>query len=257
MNKGLQIIPKSLDGIDAILPFAALVTVLTIPLWIVSAHFAAIAPGLPLAAAAVVCPGLAAWIVTRLTRGQGGVLAWWQHARAAFAGSFGSSLLAAALPIGVAAVSLLFTRKAEQQVHMSAAVLLAFIPLTLIGAWLEEAGWSAFAGERLLKVWPLLPAALLVGLLWALWHVIPLLQVGRSVEWILWWALGTVCMRVVMLWLYVRGGHRINGPLLFHAADNVCWQASLSFGMIFDPRVHALLMGAVVAALWAFRAVKN
>jgi membrane protease YdiL (CAAX protease family) len=129
--------------------------------------------------------------------------------------------------------------------------LLAFAPITLTGAWLEEAGWSAFAAETLRPLWPLLPAALLIGLLWALWHLIPLAQAGRSAAWIAWWTLGTLAMRVTLVWLYERGGHHVLAPALFHAVDNLCWQAQATLGFEFDPRMHALLMSGIAILIMA------
>jgi hypothetical protein len=37
---------------------------------------------------------------------------------------------------------------------------------------------------------------------WAVWHVIPLLSALRSLAFIAWWSLGTVALRVVIVWLY-------------------------------------------------------
>lgn len=231
--------------------FASLVVFLTVPLWLISAHLDAIAPGLPVAALAVCCPALAAWMLARLTAGEAGVRAWWIHARVRLDGT---ALFAAMLPVAVAALSLVWSSKSETQAHLSLAKLLAFIPIALLGAWLEEVGWSAFATQSLLEVFRLLSTALIIGAMCVLCHLIPLAQVGRPPGWIAWWAAGTVAMRVIIAWLYVRGRHGAGGPTLFHAFDNVCWQAVLWLGVSFDPRVHALLMSAVAIVLLLLRA---
>ena len=43
-----------------------------------------------------------------------------------------------------------------------------------------------------------LGGALLLGVVWAGWHLIPLLSAGRSLAWIAWWALGTVSYPVII-----------------------------------------------------------
>ncbi len=50
------------------------------------------------------------------------------------------------------------------------------------------------------------------------------MQAHRSVVWIAWWCLGTVALRVVMVWLYNSTGKSVFAAALFHAVSNVCWQ---------------------------------
>lgn len=127
----------------------------------------------------------------------------------------------------------------------------ALIPLTLIfvlAAVAEELGWSAFATERLHRRIGLLATGLVVGLAWALWHVPTLIELGRSADWIAWWALWAVAQRVIMVVLYVHGHSWIWGPVLFHTTSNVVWQAAPD---AFDPRVAGLtvLFIAIAAAI--------
>ncbi|NIQ72935.1 MAG: CPBP family intramembrane metalloprotease [Candidatus Aminicenantes bacterium] len=44
----------------------------------------------------------------------------------------------------------------------------------------EELGWTALAQEKLQQQYGPLKAALIIGVLWSAWHVLPWLQVGRS-----------------------------------------------------------------------------
>jgi membrane protease YdiL (CAAX protease family) len=229
---------------------AVLVFALTLPLWLASGQLGLLAPGLPAAAVAVVCPALAAWIVARSTGGRAGVAAWWIHARPEFAMQRGwFLLLAGALPVGVTLISVLWLG-AEAAPHtrgLAPVALLAFVPAALIGAWLEETGWSALAAESLLQTWSLVPTALLIGVIWALWHLIPLAQVGRSPKWVAWWVVGTLAMRVTLVWLYARSDHHVREPALFHAIDNLCWQSQTTLEFEFDPRVHGILMTVIAA----------
>jgi hypothetical protein len=229
---------------------AVLVFALTLPLWLASGQLGLLAPGLPTAAVAVVCPALAAWIVARATGGQPGVAAWWNHARPEISMRRGwFLLLAGALPISVALISVIW-QGAQAAPHvrgLAPIALLAFVPVVMVGAWLEETGWSALAAESLLQTRSLVPTALVIGAIWALWHLVPLVQVGRSPEWVAWWIVGTLAMRVTLVWLYVRGDQHVREPALFHAMDNLCWQGQMTLGFEFDPRMHGILMTVIAA----------
>jgi hypothetical protein len=72
-----------------------------------------------------------------------------------------------------------------------------------------------------------------------------LLQAGRSAGWIAWWTLGTVAMRLVMVWIYTGIGSGLGAVVIFHAMTNLCWQLFPVSGSWFDPRVHGLLMAAL------------
>ena len=60
---------------------------------------------------------------------------------------------------------------------IAAIVLFAFF---FIGAWCEESGWSGYLIDPLQERWGALRASLVLGSVWALWHWMPLVQVGRA-----------------------------------------------------------------------------
>jgi len=85
----------------------------------------------------------------------------------------------------------------------------------------------------------------MLGLVWAAWHIIPLVQTHRSRAWIAWWCLGTVAIRVTMVWLYNNTGKSVFGAELFHDMINVTWQLFPVHGSYHDPRVTGLIMTSV------------
>jgi membrane protease YdiL (CAAX protease family) len=119
----------------------------------------------------------------------------------------------------------------------------------LAGALAEELGWTGFALEPLQARLGWLGAALVIGVVWAVWHVPALLQAHRSLAWIGWWTLGTIATRVVMVWLYKGAGGSVFGVAVFHAAGNLCWQLFPVHGSWFDPRLNGLLMAGVGCAV--------
>ncbi|MEM9618791.1 MAG: CPBP family intramembrane glutamic endopeptidase [Pseudomonadota bacterium] len=113
--------------------------------------------------------------------------------------------------------------------------------LFFIAASMEELGWAGYATEPLQARFGALVAGLIIGLVWAIYHFIPLIQADRSVEWIAWWALGTVAVRVFMVALYNAAGGSIFIVTLFHMTQNVSWQLYPVRGSHYDPQLFSVL----------------
>jgi uncharacterized protein len=123
-----------------------------------------------------------------------------------------------------------------------------------IGAVGEELGWQAYAYPRLIRRYSALQAALIIGVIWALWHVIPFALMGRSTEWIVWQGAGMVCMRIIIVWLFVNTGQSIAVAVLFHMMSNAVWGMFTDFTPYYDPmNMCIVLLAAVIAVevLWA------
>jgi len=117
----------------------------------------------------------------------------------------------------------------------------------------EELGWSGYAIDPMQDRWGALPASILLGLVWAIWHIVPLLQVHRSPAWIAWWCLGTVAARILIVWLYNNTGKSVFAAAVFHATVNVTWQLFPIRGSYWDPRVNGVIMAiaaVVVVGVW-------
>ena len=125
----------------------------------------------------------------------------------------------------------------------------ALFGLFLLAATLEEIGWTGHAANRLHGRFGVVGTGVLIGAAAALWHLIPLLQVDRSGEWIAWWVLGTVARRVVIVWLYVHGGRRVFTASLFHAMSNLTWMLYPVMGSHFDPAVTSPIVVGAAALL--------
>jgi membrane protease YdiL (CAAX protease family) len=123
-----------------------------------------------------------------------------------------------------------------------------------IAALGEELGWSGYAIDPMQDRWGALPASILLGLVWAIWHFVPLVQVHRPPVWIAWWSLGTVAARVLIVWLYNNTGKCVFAVAVFHTMMNISWQLFPIRGSYFDPRVNGVIMAiaaAVVVGVWA------
>ena len=234
--------------------FFVLVFGLTLPFWAVGTMTTIeLLPGLPVAAFAVVCPAIAA---LALSYRAGGIGAMTSLGKRAFDYERIGSLLwyAPVLLINPAISILSFAILGLTGVDVplpEIAVLptLALTALFVVGAIGEELGWSGYAIEPMQRRLGPLPASLFLGALWAAWHFVPLIEVGRSAQWIAWWSLGTVAARVTMVWLYNGAGQSVFAMVLFHASSNLCWQLFPVHGSYFDPHINGLITAALASAI--------
>jgi uncharacterized protein len=102
--------------------------------------------------------------------------------------------------------------------------LLALTAVTNPGPVGEELGWRGFALPRLLRRWPPLAASLLLGAIWAAWHLptffIPTLSQNRlSIPIFL---LESLALGVIMTWLHLRSGGDLLLMILVHVMANYC-----------------------------------
>jgi len=140
----------------------------------------------------------------------------------------------------------------------SVGTILALFVAFFIGALGEELGWSGYAIDPLQERFGALRGALLLGVAWAVWHYVALLEVHRSLAFIVWWSLGTVAARVIIVWLYNNTGKSVFVAALFHTMINLTWQVFPINGSYYDPRVTSLItaiLAVVVVIVWGPRTV--
>jgi protein-S-isoprenylcysteine O-methyltransferase Ste14 len=61
-----------------------------------------------------------------------------------------------------------------------------FLVLFFVTGTCEELGWQGYAFDRLYGRWNAVDAGLILGAVWAAWHVVPLAQSRRGAAWIVW-----------------------------------------------------------------------
>lgn len=117
----------------------------------------------------------------------------------------------------------------------------------------EETGWMGYAFDPMQERSNALTAALVLGVLWSLWHIPADLQTGNTLEFILWQRAYAVALRVLIVWVYSNTGKSVLAAVIFHAMDNVSFALFPNLGSHYDPAIMAALTGAaalVVAYLW-------
>ncbi len=243
------------------LKFFLLVFALSIPFWLIGAATGIeLLPGLPVAALMFVRPVTAALILVYRENKTAGLTALLKR-------SFDYKRIAAKVwyvPIVLLMPSVMVLSFGLMRLMGSplpvpqfpVLVALGMLVAFFVAALGEELGWSGYAIDPMQERWGALQASILLGLVWAVWHIVPLVQAHRSPAWIAWWSLGTVAARIIMVWLYNNTGKSVFGVALFHAISNVCWQLFPIHGSYFDPRLNGLIMAlvaAIVTVVWGHR----
>lgn len=239
--------PRTIRDVFA---FFGLTLLLTTPFYVISAVSGIqLMPGLPVAALAVICPAAAAILLSWRPGGMaaGSLLlmqtldfrrikprAWWLPIL-----FFSPAVSAASFLI------LLGNGSGIPDPQISILAIVALFAVFLVAALSEELGWTGFALNPLQERLGALPAALLIGGVSAVWHYPALLDAHRSVGWIAWWTLGTMAMRLLMVWLFNKTGGSVFAVAMVHAVSNLCWQLFPIQGSWFDPRLNGLIMGVV------------
>ena len=130
--------------------------------------------------------------------------------------------------------------------HLSgAASLLAVSLFSDAGPLGEELGWRGFALPRMMKRWPPLTAAVILGVIWGLWHL-PAFYVStlsQSQLSLPVFVLGAVSLSVVICWLFLKSKGSVLIAILAHLMAN---HANDITGGTFNQMTYGLAVVAVV-----------
>ena len=235
-----------------------LTIVLSLPFWLLGALVSRqLLPALPLSALGVVCPAAAAAILSYRENGTRGVRDLLKRSvdfgRVKSKAWYLPTILLMPL-VSLAAYGVMRVMGAPLPApQITAAKTLGLFLVFSVGAICEELGWSGYAidplQERLGAFW----ASLIVGVAWAAWHFIGLAEAHRSLEFVAWWTLATISMRVIVVWLYNNTGRSVFVAALVHAMSNLAWQLFPVNGSFYDPRVTGLilvLVAALIVVVW-------
>lgn len=245
--------------------FFLIVFVLSFPIWILGGVFPLeLLPGVPLSSLMVVCPSIAAAILVWREAGRAGVVRLLGRALD-FSRIPGPAWYAVALLVmPLIAVAAWGVMRVLGMSVPRLDVLWSAVPgmtlMILVAAMAEELGWSGYATPRLQDRMTALQAGLLLGVVTAVWHLVPLLEVGRTPAWAAWQAWNLVATRVVLVWLYNNTGGSVAAAALCHATVNLSWQLFPNQGSHYDPRIVGLITTAVavvVVVTWGPRTMRG
>jgi membrane protease YdiL (CAAX protease family) len=239
--------------------FVLLVFALSIPFWLAGATGEQLLPGLPVSSLMFICPATAALICVYREKKTTGVTELLKR-------SFDFQRIRAKIwyvPIillmpGIIVLSYGLMRliglplPAPQFTILAALVMLVMFFASALG---EELGWSGYLIDPMQNRWNALEASILMGLVWATWHIVPYLQAHRSGAWIAGQCLFTVAVRVLLVWLYNNTGKSVFAATVCHAMINISIFLP-SYGSYYDPRIAGLITAfaaAIVTVVWGPR----
>ena len=244
-------VESSASGKNRPLEYFTLVVGLTIPFWLFGGNPLPVPVKLPVSALSLVIPMLAACILTYRRCGFTGIKALFKRVldyrniknRVWYLPVLILYPLISVLSYAVMRLAGRPLPDPQIAWWMVPVYLLAFF-IAGIG---EELGWMGYAFDPMQERWGALKASLLLGLFWAVYHLIPDLQNQQAAGWILWHRLSTIAFRILIAWVYNNTGKSIFAVILFHATNNLAWALFPINGSHYDPFVNFLLTFPVVA----------
>ena len=240
--------------------FFLLVFALSVPFWVLGnfVNLQGIIPiNLPIAALMLLCPITAAIILTRKADKKNGVkillnqvtdykknknLIWWLPT---------FLLLPILMLLTYALMKWLDIPIPKQNIHISDAIIL-FV-LFFIGAICEEVGWTGYITDPLQNRYGAFNAAIILGTVWAVWHIIPYIQAHRTPVWIFWQCVGMVAIRIIIVWLYNNTGKSLLTAILCHTTLNMSEYFFPNYGSNYDPfyfGVILIITAVIITYLW-------
>ncbi len=126
-----------------------------------------------------------------------------------------------------------------------------------IGAIGEEIGWSGYAIKPLQHRYGVLKASIIIGIIWAIWHIIPYYQAHQTTNWIFWQCIGTVFLRIVMVWIFNGAGKSVFSMILFHTMINISPYLIPNYGGNYNPFIFCMLLMFIVAVIIFFGIKKH
>jgi uncharacterized protein len=140
-----------------------------------------------------------------------------------------------------------------QELQPSPLTIFFFFCAYFVAAIGEEIGWSGFIIDPLQNRYGAFNASIILGIFWAIWHIIPWNQAHQTVSWIIWQCIATVFLRVIMVWLFNNTGKSVFAMVLFHTMINISPYLIPNYGSHYDPFIFAVLLVTTVLVASFFR----
>ena len=153
----------------------------------------------------------------------------------------------------LAFISYWYTKGAiENETQSPILTIFLFFIAFFIGAIGEEIGWSGYIIHPLQNQFGALKASIILGSIWAIWHILPYNQAGQTPIWIFWQCLSTVFLRIIMVWLFNNTGKSVFGMVLFHTMINISPFLMPNNDAPYDPFIFCLLLMGVTSIVLFF-----
>jgi membrane protease YdiL (CAAX protease family) len=101
--------------------------------------------------------------------------------------------------------------------------------LFFVFALFEEVGWMGYAFDPMENRWNALKASLLLGVIWAIWHLPLYILAGLDPLWITGQLVSLAAIRTLIVFVFNNTGKSVFAVILFHAMYNLCALLVTSF----------------------------
>ena len=174
---------------------------------------------------------------------------------------FVPGLMAVAVLLDVASggsAALLIREKVTPFLSAPSTIVPFLLGVFIYGPFPEELGWRGYALDRLQARWNALVSSLILGAIWALWHL-PLFFIkdtlfysqGAWSPWFWLFVVGVVPTAVIYTWIFNNTRSSTLAAILFHFMSNVTYElANVTAGTNFYSTLLWIIAAIAVVALW-------
>ncbi len=241
--------------------FFAMVFALSVPLWIIGAVTGLLLPlGLPFGALMAFNPLVAAALLVYRRDGKTGVKTLLRQSvdpRRITTRWFAVAVLLMPIVLGLEYGFLRISGIAVPRPDFSLLNAMLLFAVFFIAAIGEEAGWQGYAAGLLQKKHDALTASLVLGLFWAIFHIVPFLQMGRPLPWIWWQCLTMLPLRIIIVWLSNNAGRSVLIAVIFHTMLNLSQFLFPIYGSHYDPFITFMILAPIAGMVTVFWGAKS
>ncbi|MCB9135877.1 MAG: CPBP family intramembrane metalloprotease [Anaerolineales bacterium] len=115
-----------------------------------------------------------------------------------------------------------------------------FLLIYGVSGYCEQIGWTAMMTDTLLERYTVLKAGIIVGITWAVWHIIPFMQTHNPAIWIFWQCMYTIIYRVLLTKVYIRTERSVFATIAMHATYNTAFSLMPYYGSSYNPMFMTL-----------------
>ena len=129
--------------------------------------------------------------------------------------------------------------------------------MLLVLAFMEETGWRGFAVPEMLKTKSFLTTALVIGVLWALWHVPSVFLIEQyqhmGIAIVPMFLFGMVSGSIFLTWLYRASGGSVLLVALWHGSYNLVSGTAAAHGLVAAVVTTGVMTWAIVIVVMELR----
>jgi len=117
----------------------------------------------------------------------------------------------------------------------------------------EEIGWMGYAFDPMEERWNALVASIILGIIWATWHIPLYILSGQGPVRIAVQLISLIGIRALIVWVYNNTGKSVFATILIHAVYNVCTLTIASFYISLGHLITCIFIiitAVIVTCLW-------